>query len=57
MEESGVVTIVAGREISYTNISKQYQDDPLAITNVKIHIFPRGYGFNLIKKQEIIFRR
>ena len=57
VEGSGVVTIVDGREISYTNISEQYQDDPLAITNVKIHILPRGYGFNLIKKQEIIFRR
>ncbi|MDD3705252.1 MAG: cyanophycinase [Clostridiaceae bacterium] len=57
VEGSGVVTIVDGREISYTNISEQYQDDPLAITNVKIHILPRGYGFNLIKKQEIILRR
>ncbi|HPW40880.1 MAG TPA: cyanophycinase, partial [Bacillota bacterium] len=57
VEGSGVVTIVDGREISFTNISEQYQDDPLAITNVKIHILPRGYGFNLIKKQEIIFRR
>ena len=56
VEGSGVVTIVDGREISFTNISEQYQDDPLAITNVKIHILPRGYGFNLIKKQEIIFR-
>ena len=51
---SGVVTIVDGRDISFTNISEQYPDDPLAITNVKIHVFPKGYGFNLVKKQEII---
>jgi cyanophycinase len=57
VEGSGVVTVVDGREISFTNISEQYQDDPLAITNVKIHILPKGYGFNLLKKQEIILRR
>jgi len=51
---SGVVTVVDGRDISFTNISEQYPDDPLAITNVKIHILPKDYGFNLIKKQEII---
>lgn len=54
VQGSGVVTVVDGRDISYTNISEQYPDEPLAITNVKIHILPKGYGFNLIKKQEII---
>jgi cyanophycinase len=56
VEGSGVVTVVDGADISFTNISEQYPDDPLAITNVKIHIFPKGYGFNLIKKQEILKR-
>lgn len=56
VEGSGVVTVVDGREIMFTNISEQYQDDPLAITNVKVHIFPRGYGFNLVKKQEILLK-
>lgn len=51
---SGVVTVVDGREISFTNTSEQYAEEPLAITNVKIHIFPEGYGFNLITKQGII---
>jgi cyanophycinase len=54
VEGSGVVTVVDGRDIGYTNISEQHQDDPLAITNVKIHILPKGYGFNLVKKQEIL---
>jgi cyanophycinase len=54
VEGSGVVTVVDGRDIAFTNISEQNQDDPLAITNVKIHVFPKGYGFNLIKKQEIL---
>jgi len=56
VEGSGVVTVVDGREISFTNISEQYPDDPLAITNVKIHVFPKGYGFNLVKKQEILVK-
>ncbi|HWR60673.1 MAG TPA: cyanophycinase [Clostridia bacterium] len=54
VEGSGVVTVVDGRDIGFTNISEQYQDDPLAITNVKIHVFPKGFGFNLVKKQEIL---
>lgn len=56
VEGSGVVTVIDGREISFTNISEQYPDDPLAITNVKIHVFPKGYGFNLVKKQEILVK-
>jgi len=51
---SGVVTVVDGRDISFTNTSEQYAEEPLAITNVKIHVFPEGYGFNLITKQGII---
>ncbi|QUH20109.1 cyanophycinase [Alkaliphilus sp. B6464] len=50
---SGVVTIVDGREIDYTNISEQYPNEPLAITNVKIDILPTGYGYNLLNRQAI----
>lgn len=51
---SGVVTVIDGRDISYTNVSEQNPDDPLAITDVKIHVFPEGYGFNLVTKEGII---
>jgi len=51
---SGVVTIVDGSEIKYSNASEQCPDEPLAITNVKVHILPKGYGFNLATKQEIL---
>lgn len=51
---SGVVTIVDGREIDYTNISEQYPDEPLAITNVKVHILPEGYGFSIINRSALI---
>lgn len=54
VEGSGVVTVVDGRDIGFTNISEQHQDEPLAITNVKVHVFPKGYGFDLVNKQEIL---
>lgn len=51
---SGVVTVVDGRDITFTNVSEQKPEEPLAITNVKIHVLPEGYGFNLTTKQGII---
>ena len=51
---SGVITVVDGREIDYTNISEQFPDDPLALTNVKIHILPEGYGFHLINRVALL---
>lgn len=51
---SGVATVVDGRDILFTNVSEQYPDDPLAITNVKIHILPEKYGFNLKEKVAIL---
>lgn len=53
VEGSGVVTVVDGRDINYTNISEQFPNEPLAITNVKLHVFPKGYGFDLITREEI----
>ncbi len=54
---SGVVTVVDGRDISFTNISEQYPNEPLAITNVKIHVLPEGYGFNISTKEGIIDKK
>lgn len=51
---SGVVTIVDGTEIEYTNISEQYPDEPLVITNVKVHILPSQYGFSIEKRKAIL---
>lgn len=54
VEGSGVVTIVDGKTINFTNISEQYPNEPLAITNVTLHILPSGYGFDLINRKELI---
>lgn len=51
---SGVITVVDGKNIGFTNISEQYPDEPLAITNVNIHILPTGYKFNLKHRKAII---
>lgn len=53
---NGVVTVVDGRNIEYTNITEQYPDNPLALTNVTVHILPEKYGYNLADKTAIIIR-
>lgn len=51
---NGVVTVVDGRDIEYTNITEQYPNEPLALNNVRVHILPQQYGYNLINKTAII---
>ncbi len=51
---NGVVTIVDGRSIEYTNISEQFSDEPLALTNVVVHILPENYGYDLVNKKTIL---
>lgn len=51
---SGVATIVDGKEINYTNISEQYPDEALALTNVKIDILPAGYKYDLLNRKAVI---
>lgn len=50
----GAVTIVDGSCISHTNVSEQAKDEILAITNVEMHILPRGYKYSLKSKSPII---
>lgn len=50
----GAVTVVDGNSILHTNVSELTQDEILAITNVKMHILPKGYGYNLKSRTPII---
>lgn len=50
---SGAIYIIDGREITYTNVSEQYQEEVLSIFNVKMHILKRGNAFDLIKREPI----
>lgn len=44
---SQTVTVLDGRQIVHTNISESSRFDPLAITNVMLHILPNGFGYDL----------
>ncbi len=45
------VTILDGKNIVHSNISESKRHDPLAITNVRLHILPNGYGFDLKRRK------
>ncbi len=44
---SQTVTIIDGKNIIYSNISESNRDQPVAISNVLLHILPSGFGFDL----------
>lgn len=44
---SQTVTIIDGKSIIYSNISESNRYQPLAISNVLLHILPSGFGFDL----------
>ncbi|WP_053955249.1 cyanophycinase [Inediibacterium massiliense] len=54
---SGVVTVIDGRNITYTNTSEQYPDDPLAITNVTVHVLPNGYRYDFSTNTPILNKK
>jgi cyanophycinase len=43
----GTVTVADGKHISHTNVSELSPDEPLAITDIKLHILPKGYMYDL----------
>lgn len=47
---SQTVTILDGKNIVYSNISESKHNDPLALTNVLLHILPAGMGFDLKRR-------
>lgn len=44
---SHAVTVIDGRKIQETNISETGPREPLALTNVILHILPSGYHFDM----------
>jgi cyanophycinase len=47
---SQTVTILDGREIVHSNISESSRMEPLALTYVKLHILPSGFGYDINKR-------
>jgi cyanophycinase len=53
---SGTVTIIDGRDVSHSNVSESTPNQPLALTDVRLHILARKYGFQLKNRQVIMPR-
>jgi cyanophycinase len=44
---SGSVTVIDGRSISISNVSEARPNEPLALANVRLHVLPAGYCYDL----------
>ena len=53
---SNAVTIIDGSHSDYSNVSELEPDEILAFTNIKMHVLPAGYKYN-IKTRKPILRR
>lgn len=51
---SQTVTVVDGMYLSHSNVSELKPEEPLALTDIKLHILPKGYGFNLVSRIPVI---
>lgn len=50
---SQTVTIIDGRDIGETNISEIAPSESLALTGVRIHVLPAGYGYSLFNHRPL----
>ncbi|MCL6451542.1 MAG: cyanophycinase [Acetobacteraceae bacterium] len=50
---SQTVTVLDGGGISLTNASEQSPDEPLALADVRLHVLPAGYGFDLKRRRPL----
>jgi cyanophycinase len=51
---TGAVTIVDGRDITFTNVSELSPDEILAITDLRLHILPKGYSYDIENNTTIL---
>lgn len=51
---SGAITIADGNHITHTNASEQDPNEILAITNIKLHILPKEYKYDVINRIPIL---
>ncbi len=45
------VTVVDGRNIDLSNVSELAPEEIIALSDIKLHVLPNGYGFDLKKMQ------
>lgn len=51
---SQTVTVIDGQHVVHSNVSESKPYDPLALTNVQLHILPVGFGFDLRRRQPLL---
>jgi cyanophycinase len=51
---TGAITIADGSHITHTNASEQDPNEILAITNIKLHILPREYRYDVTNRIPIL---
>lgn len=51
---AGAVTVVDLRATTHSNLDKLLRDENLALCDVKLHILPEGYRFNLESRRPIV---
>lgn len=51
------VTVVDGMYISHTNVSELMPEEPIGLTDIKLHILPKGYGFDLISREPLLIEK
>lgn len=44
---SGAVTVLDGREMAYTNVNEVGRGEALAITDIRLHLLPTGFRFDV----------
>lgn len=50
---TNAVTVIDGKSIKSSNVSELKPDEILSITNVTLHVLPRGYGFDMANREVI----
>lgn len=51
---SGSVTIIDGRSITISNVSEARPKEPLALADVRLHVLPKGYYFDLTERRPVV---
>lgn len=54
---TGAVTVADGKMLSYTNVSELSPDESLAITDIRLHILPKGYKYNMIDRVPMLRKK
>lgn len=53
---SNAVTIIDGKDSEFSNVSELKPDEILSFTNIKMHLLPSGFHYDLKLRRPIIGR-